>query len=175
MKRAAVVLLTFAMAACDKIKEVPNPLGGPSGGQASGEASPGTTVDSYRAAIAAQDWQQLYGLLSVEFQQQAVGEVEKLKRELATGTEAEKKAATARVGAMGMTPAEFQKTDSKTLAALWIGAEVKAGSLRLPKEIAEVRAIKLENERAEVTYARPGGGQGTLKFVKQNGAWRFAP
>lgn len=170
MKRLLLVL-PIALAACDKIKDVTNPPAG----KPAGDASPGTTVDSYRAAIAAQDWQQLYGLLSVEFQQQAVADVERVKRELASGTDAEKKAAVARVTAMGMTPEEFQKADSKSLAARWLGSEVLAGSTRLPKEIAEVRAIKLENERAEVTYVAPGGRTGTLKFVKQNGAWRFAP
>ena len=177
MKRRflAGVFCAAALAACDKVKELPNPLGGSSASGGGDSASPTATIDSYKAAIASQDWQKMYGLLSAEFQKQAVAEVEGLKRDLAGGDAGKKKSAEERIRARGMKPEQFSQGDPSKLAAEWIGMEIMKGSPRLPKAIKDTKSIKLDDKKAAVDYVSPEGTSGTMKFVKENAMWRFAP
>jgi hypothetical protein len=173
----AAVFCATALAACDKAKDIPNPLSGVGGsGKTAGDAtSPTATIDSYKAAIAAQDWQKVYGLLSAEFQKQAVAEVEGLKRDLSSGDAAKKKSAEEKIRGRGMKPEQFSQGDSAKIAAEWIGTEIMKGSPRLPKVIAETKSIKLDDKKASVDYLSPEGTAGTLRFVKENALWKFAP
>jgi hypothetical protein len=166
-----------ALSACDKMKEIPNPIGGGSGNGGSGgdAGSPTGTVDAYKAAIASQDWGKMYGLLSAEFQKQVVAEVEGLKRDLAGSDAGKKKAAEEKIRGRGLKPEQFNQADVTKIAVEWIGAEVMMGSPRLPKVIKETKSIKLDDKKASVDFLNPEGVAGTLKFVKENGAWRFAP
>lgn len=178
MKRRilAAALCLASLAACDKVKEIPNPLGGNTGTGSGGDAgSPTGTVDAYKAAIASQDWGKMYGLLSAEFQKQAVAEVEGLKRDLAGTDAGKKKAAEEKIRARGLKPEQFNQADVTKIAVEWVGAEVMLGSARLPKVIKETKAIKLDDKKASVDFVSPEGTSGTLRFVKENGAWRFAP
>lgn len=173
----AAALVLAALPACDKVKEIPNPIGGGSGtsGGGGGDASPTGTLDAYKAAIAAQDWGKVHGLLSADFQKQALAEVEALKRDLA-GTDAGKKmAAESKIRERGMKPEQFSQGDAAKLAVEWVGAEAMKGSGRLPKVIKETRAIKLDDRKASVDYVTVEDKPATLRFVKENGAWRFAP
>ncbi|MEK7469468.1 MAG: hypothetical protein AAB074_19000 [Planctomycetota bacterium] len=179
MKRRilAGVFCAAALAACDKVKEIPNPLPGGSGSnKTAGDAtSPTATIDAYKAAIASQDWQKLYGLLSAEFQKQATAEVEALKRDLAGGDDATRKSAETKIRGRGMKPEQFSQGAPAKLAAEWVGMEIMKGSTRLPRVIKETKAIKLESGKATVDYFDPEWKSGTLRFVKENGMWRFAP
>lgn len=171
--RTIAITLCVALAACDKVKDVPNPLAGDKQGPQT--ASPTSTIDAYKAAIATQDWQKLYGLLSSEFQKQAQAEVEGLKKDLAGGDAGKKQAAEARIRERGMKPEQFAKQDAASLAAEWVGMEAMKGSPRLPKVIKETKAIKVDERKASVDYLGPDDANGTLRFTKENGAWRFAP
>jgi hypothetical protein len=179
MKRRilAAAFCSALLTACDKAPDLPNPLAGNSGSnKTTGDAaSPTATIDSYKAAIAAQDWQKVYGLLSAEFQKQAVAEVEELKRDLAGGNAEKKAAAEKKIRERGMKPEQFTQGDSSKLAAEWVGMEAMKGSARLPKIIKETKAIKLDGGKAAVDYFDPEYKQGTMKFVKENGMWKFAP
>ncbi|KAF0243873.1 MAG: hypothetical protein FD180_2998 [Planctomycetota bacterium] len=169
----ASVCCAAALAACDQVKEIPNPLGGNKGGAET--ASPTATIDAYKAAIASQDWQKMYGLLSAEFQKQALAEVEELKRDLAGGDADKKKAAVRRIQDRGMKPEQFAQGDAAKLAAEWVGMEAMKGSARLPKVIKETKSIKLDGAKASVEYFDPEWKSGTIRFVKENAMWRFAP
>ncbi|MCE9584847.1 MAG: hypothetical protein K8T20_20345 [Planctomycetes bacterium] len=177
---ATLCVIALSLSACDKVKNIQNPLGGNSGstgGGGAGDASstPTSTLDSYKAAIASQDWSKLYGLLSVEFQKQAEAEVTQLKQDLASGDEGKKKAAEEKIRARGLTPEQFAKEVAPKLAQAWVGAEAMKGSGRLPREIKETKAIKVDDAKASVTYLSPEGKEGVIRFVKQSGAWKFAP
>ena len=115
MPRLAFLLPALACAlllsACDKVdslkKGVQSTLssstetggggGSGSGGTAPGDAggasagTPALTLQAYKDAIAKQDYDKLYGMMSGEFQRRTRAEVDRMKKVITSGTEAEKR------------------------------------------------------------------------------------
>jgi len=174
-KIAAVLFLLCTVAACDKVpKDIPNPLGEKkdTGGDTAGAMA---ALNAYKDAVAKQDWQKMYGMMSAEFQKGAVADIERLKAGLNSKDPAEKKTAEDRLTALGLDPEEFRTGDAAQLAVKFLGAEVAKKSGRVPGEVASVQAITLDGDRATVKFTDGSGRAGTLRFMKQNGAWRMAP
>ncbi|MBI3272298.1 MAG: hypothetical protein HYZ53_25125 [Planctomycetes bacterium] len=148
--------------------------GGEAGaGGAPSQAGPSLTLDAYKDAVARKDYDKLFSLMSGQFQKKALAEVDRMKKVLVSGTEVEKKEVLDKLRKLGMTPEEYQKGEAEKLAARSLGQEVAANPGRFPTAIRDVKAIKIDGERATVTYSEDSGSTGTLKFMKETGSWRI--
>ncbi|NUN50563.1 MAG: hypothetical protein HUU15_17260 [Candidatus Brocadiae bacterium] len=171
---SALCLAAAALSACDKVKDIPNPLADkPGSGAPSGSGFGRNDLDAFTAAMKSQDWQKLYGLLSVEYQQQQEAEARRIQGALASSNPSEKSAAEAELKALGLEPSEFVSGDPKSLGMRLAGA--KASRAKWPTDIRETKSIKADESKAEVVYVDSAGTEGTLRFTKQNGVWRIVP
>ncbi|MBI5369073.1 MAG: hypothetical protein HZA54_18705 [Planctomycetes bacterium] len=181
----AAAAAAFGLFSCEKVDAVKKDIqkqidggggsgaaGGAGGGEGAAQATPSATIQSYKDAIAKQDWEKLYGLMSAEFQRRTLAEVDRMKKVLASGSDAEKKAVVERIRKLGMTPEEFAQADADKLAVRELAQEVLEKSTRLPTAVRDVKGIKITGDRATVDFVDEAGATGTLKFVKESGVWK---
>ncbi len=132
-----------------------------------------TAVLSLDKSRAAGDYNQLLGLMSAEYQKGRLGDIDRMRTVLASGSDSQKKDVREQLARMGLTEADLGKLAPEAIAARMVKSDVEAHPERFPLSVETVDKIEIDRDIATVIVKTADGGRATLLFIKQEGVWKL--
>ncbi len=144
-------------------------------GMSGADAGVSKAVASMGEARANGDFEKLFGLMASEYQQGRLNEIDRMKKILVDGTDAQKAEVREQLARMGITEEQLKSQLPQAVAARMLASEVSADPGKFPTDNLEVVEIRIDRQRASVTVRQPDGRSGTMEFVKEGVTWKHRP
>lgn len=132
-------------------------------------------VAALSKASEAGDYDQLFGLMSAEYQKAKRTQLDRMKSILLTGTEPEKVEVRAQLEKMGISEATLQTTGEPELLVSMLRRDMAERPEQFPGAVSEVVRINIDREKATVVVKTKTKQDATIQYVKEAGVWKFKP